>query len=197
MVFGVPPGGGFRHSPEFRTVFGADEVLTVLRGRMVLANPENGEVKLVETGGSVAFGQDTWHHAFAHGTDELRVLELFAPPPSTGTSGPYARTRPYLATNRYADDSVIGAWPTADASRADTLRLITPELIHYRLNGDALIGVLSSTSQLTVANLSLSPGAISARQRRGGDEVLYGLTGSLHVRSWYDGRDVRLRAAGR
>ena len=87
MVFGLAPGGRFLHSPEFRTVFGADEVFTVLRGRMVLANPETGEVQLVEAGESVAFGRDTWHHVFAHGSDELRVLELFAPPPSTGSSG--------------------------------------------------------------------------------------------------------------
>ena len=32
LVFGLAPGGRFLHSPEFRTVFGADEVLTVLRG---------------------------------------------------------------------------------------------------------------------------------------------------------------------
>ena len=68
MVFGLAPGGRFLHSPEFRTVFGADEVFTVLRGRMILANPETGEVQPVEAGESVAFGRDTWHHAFAHGS---------------------------------------------------------------------------------------------------------------------------------
>ena len=30
LVFCLPPGGAFRHSPEYRTVFGADEVLQVL-----------------------------------------------------------------------------------------------------------------------------------------------------------------------
>jgi quercetin dioxygenase-like cupin family protein len=184
LVFGLPPGGSFRHSPEYRTVFGADEVLTVLRGRMILANPETGEVQLVETGASIAFGQDTWHHAFAHGEEDLRVLELFAPPPSSGTSGLYSRTRPYLQSNRYADDSVLGSWPR-NATDAGTLRPIRAADVHYRLVGDALVGILLSTDQLTVGNVSLSPGGVSARQRRGGDEVLFGRTGTLHVRAWY------------
>ena len=33
LVFGLPPGGAFRHSEEFRTIFAADELLHVLRGR--------------------------------------------------------------------------------------------------------------------------------------------------------------------
>lgn len=188
MVFGLAPRGRFLHSPEFRTVFGADEVFTVLRGQMILANPETGEVQLVETGESVAFGPDTWHHAFAHGSDELRVLELFAPPPSTGSSGPYARSRPYLEVATYADDTVLGNWTgAASQSSRKTLRLIDRHDVHYRMSGDALIGLLSSTEQLTVANLSLSPGAASSIERRGGDEVVFGVSGTMHVRAWHDG----------
>jgi quercetin dioxygenase-like cupin family protein len=187
LVFGLPPGGSFRHSPDYRTVFGADEVLTVVRGRMILANPETGEVQLVETGASIAFGQDTWHHAFAHGEEELRVLELFAPPPASGASGLYSRTRPYLESNRYSDDSVLGGWPRP-TTEVRTLRPIRPDDIHYRLVGDALVGILLSTEQLTVGNVSLSPGGVSARQQRGGDEVLFGQTGTLHVRAWYEDR---------
>ena len=33
LVFGLPPGRGFRHSDAYRTVFAADEVLYVLEGR--------------------------------------------------------------------------------------------------------------------------------------------------------------------
>ena len=102
LVFGLAPGAWFRHSPEFRTIFGADELLYVLRGTMVLANPETGEVLRVPRGGTAFFRSDTWHHVHAHGNEELRVLELYAPPPSTGSSGAYARTRPYLEPGRLA-----------------------------------------------------------------------------------------------
>ena len=42
LVFMLPPGGAFRHSPEFRTVFGADELMYVLSGTMLVADPETG-----------------------------------------------------------------------------------------------------------------------------------------------------------
>ena len=114
------------------------------------------------------------------------MLELFAPPPSTGSSGAYSRTRPYLESARYADDSVVGDWPgraTEAATRA-TLHVIDPAR-HHRMAGDTLIGLLWSTAQLTVANVSLSPGGVSSIQRRGGDEVLFGLEGVIHVRAWF------------
>ena len=87
LVFGLAPGAWFRHSPEFRTIFGADELLYVLRGTMVIANPETGEVLRVARGGTAFFRSDTWHHVHAHGNEELRVLELYAPPPSKGLLG--------------------------------------------------------------------------------------------------------------
>ncbi len=119
IVFGLPPGGAFRHSDSFRTVFAADELLHVLQGTLVLANPETGEVVRAEPGESVFFRRDTWHHGFSYGDEPLRVLEFFAPPPATGTSGAYARTRPYLEESRYAFDGVVGSPPRyASASAA-------------------------------------------------------------------------------
>ena len=87
IVFGMPPGGKFTHSESFRTIFGADELLHVLQGTLVLANPETGEIVRAEPGESVFFRRDTWHHGFSYGDEPLRVLEFFAPPPATGTSG--------------------------------------------------------------------------------------------------------------
>lgn len=185
LVFGLAPGKAFRHSHEFRTVFAADEVMHVLNGTMVLANPESGEVQRIEVGGTVFFRADTWHHAFAHGPEELRVLELFAPPPSAGTSGAYARTRPLLHRSSYADDGLIGHLPDgADAPR--TLRPIVAADVRYRLDGDALLGLLASTEHLTVASLGMSPGAESSVHAHGGDEVVYVRSGVLHVRAWFD-----------
>ena len=87
LVFGLAPGGAFRHSEAYRTVFAADEVLHVLEGTLVIADPETGEVQRAGTGESVFFSRDTWHHAFALGPEPLRVLELFAPPPAAGADG--------------------------------------------------------------------------------------------------------------
>lgn len=84
LVFQLPVGGRFTHSSEFRTVFGADEVLQVLSGTMVIANPETGEVHKISAGGRVTFGPGTWHHVFAHGAEPLRILEFLCPPPRCG-----------------------------------------------------------------------------------------------------------------
>jgi mannose-6-phosphate isomerase-like protein (cupin superfamily) len=186
IVFGLAPGGRFTHSDDFRTIFGADEVFVVLRGRMVIANPETAEVHLIEQGEAVAFGPDTWHHVFAHGPEDLRVIEFFAPPPSTGTSGPYARTKPLLEQNRYEDDALIGNWPGGTRART-TLTPVRRTDLAYRRSGDALIGLIASTDQLTVATLGLSPGTASAPQRRGGDEIIFGTEGITHVWSRYEG----------
>ena len=101
LVFGLPPHGAFRHSKDRPTVFGADEVLYVLSGVYGSANPETGEVHVAKLGEAIFFRKDTWHHGFSLSDEPLQVLEYFAPPPSTGTSNPYAKSRPYIENSRY------------------------------------------------------------------------------------------------
>ena len=183
LVFGLAPGGSFTHSPEYRTIFGADEVLTVLSGTLVLANPATGEVQRVDTGQSVTFGPGTWHHAFAHGGEALRVLEFLAPPPSAGSTGAYARTRDYLERSSYADDDVLGTWPQV-RRQPSTLSMVRDESIVWRRDLGVLTGVLSSTHQLTAMRLEINPGEVSQVHSHAGDEVVYVIEGELHVRAW-------------
>ncbi|MFL6042810.1 MAG: cupin domain-containing protein [Gaiellales bacterium] len=185
LVFELPAGGAFRHSPEFRTVFGADEVLHVLEGTMVAANPETGEVHRIGRGERLFFRKDTWHHAYAHGGEPLRVLELFAPPPSAGTSGAYARERPDIERSRYADDAALGSVPGWVPERV-TLRPLTPADTVWRRELGVLEGVVASTEQLTVVTLEINPGEAAAEHAHGGDEVLYVLRGTLWVRAWHE-----------
>jgi len=186
LVFGLPPGGGFRHSEEFRTIFAADELLHVLQGVMVIADPETGEVQRVGVGESVFFRRDTWHHAFALGPEPLRVLELFAPPPAAGASSAYARAQPYLELTRYADDALLGHWPGA-RPRDPRLRVLRDADVLWRRDLGVLCGVLVSTEHLTVATLEVGPGEAAALHEHGGDEVLMVLEGTLWVRAWLDG----------
>jgi len=186
LVFGLPPGDGFRHSESFRTVFGADEVLYVLMGTMVMANPETGEVHLVKQGESVFFQKDTWHHAWAWGSEELRVLEYFAPPPSTGSSGAYAATRPYVSTPRYQRDELIGHWPArqAEAKARATMKVLREEDRLWSLDaGDprVLTGIIASTDQLTAGSVRLNPGGRSGTLRHGGAAGLYVLKGRVNI----------------
>jgi quercetin dioxygenase-like cupin family protein len=179
LVFGLAPGQEFRHSTEFRTVFGADEVLEVLSGILVLANPETGEVQRVAAGERVTFGPDTWHHGFAHGTEPLRVLELYAPPPAAGTSGSYARTKPLLEDVRYA---------SSDGSNRETLKAVRPSDLVWQRHLGVLTGVVSSTAHLSVEALEVNPGQVSERHSHEGDEIIYVRSGVLWIRAWHDDR---------
>lgn len=179
IVFGLPQGGAFRHSDSFRTVFAADELLHVLQGTLVLANPETGEVVRAERGESVFFRRDTWHHGFSYGVEELRVLELFAPPPSTGSSGAYARTRPYLEKSVYADDGLLGH--IVGAADPQTLRLLRAGEATWRLDRGVLVGLLASTEHLTAGTLRVLPGQASVEESHDGDELLYALSGQMRV----------------
>jgi quercetin dioxygenase-like cupin family protein len=188
LVFGLAPGGYFRHSKEYRTIFSADEVLYVLSGTMVLSNPETGEVHRLLPGQAAFFRRDTWHHAYSYGTEALRVLEFFAPPPSTGASGAYARTRPYLDTPQYTRDELMGDWPMAQprAARESTMRVLREPDILWRLEGQeqpVLVGILAATEHLTVGTVEILPGQRSDLQSHAGDESLYVLEGTLNVRT--------------
>ncbi len=186
LVFGLPPGAGFRHSESFRTVFAADEVLFVLMGTMLICNPETGETHLVHQGESVFFQKDTWHHAYAWGSEELRVLEYFAPPPSTGSSGKYAATRPYVSDIKYERRELVGHWPAHQA------QAIASAKIHVLREADrlwsldqtdarVLTGIIASTDQLTAGSVRLNPGGRSSTLEHGGAAGLYVLTGRVNI----------------
>ena len=185
LVFGLPPEGRFTHSNEFRTIFAADEVLTVLSGTLALVNPERGEVQVIERGSSAFFRRDTWHHALNYSTESLRVLELFAPPPSQGTSGSYARTKPLLEHSRYTRDENIGLWPTEEPRirKEYSIMVRQPQDSLWRLEGDGslLVGLIASTEYLTVGRARLLPGQCSGWRCHSGDLSMYLESGSLFV----------------
>lgn len=187
IVFELQAGERFTHSEAYRTVFGADELLYVLEGTMVIANPETGEVVRAPEGTAVFFRKDTWHHAFAHGGTRLRVLEFFSPPPSTGSSGPYARTRPYLEDVTYLDERV-GLVPGERSP--GSLELVTERDLFWRRDLGVLEGVLASTEHLAVHRVEVNPGERSGARVHDGETLVYARHGSLVVSVEED--DLRL-----
>lgn len=198
LMFGLAPGGVFTHSEAHRTIFAADEIYYVVEGTMVLCNPETGEVHRVMAGEAAFFRRDTWHHAFNYGTGHLRVLELFAPPPSQGTSGAYSRTKPYLTTSNYGQERWMGHWPMAqvEAAAAATIRVVRDADTLWRLEGrerQVLVGILAATEHLTAGVMHLLPGQRTDVEQHGGDESVYVLEGTINIRlpehdgqRWYE-----------
>ena len=186
LVFSLPPGARFGHSERNRTNLGADELFHVLDGVLVLANPETGETHRVERGEAVWFGPDTWHHGVSYGTETLRVLEFFAPPPATGSSQPYANTKPYLSTATYVQDDLLGAWPAAAAQARErhTQHVLRQADVLWRLEGnehELLVGILLSTDQLTCGAIELLPGQRSDVRVHAGDCAGYVSEGRLNL----------------
>jgi quercetin dioxygenase-like cupin family protein len=184
LVFALPTGGSFRHSDAHRTIFAADELYYVLSGTLALANPESGEVQRLNAGEAAFFRRDTWHHGFNCGSEPLRVLEFFAPPPSQGSSSAYAKTKPLLKANRYTEDQWLGQWPMARAERAlgASFTVLRDSDLLWRLEGQqqpALTGLLVSSDQLTVGKICLQPGQVTDAETHGGDESVYVLEGTL------------------
>jgi quercetin dioxygenase-like cupin family protein len=200
LLFEISPGGQFTHSASFRTVFGADELLYAVDGDLVVANPETGQLVRVCTGEAVFFGPDTWHHAFNWGTGTARVLEYFAPPPATGTSGAYAQQRPLLERSSYAGDAALGqVIPGAPAeagpqtTRPGLLTVVRVQDYIWRLDGDrapVLTGIIASTPRLTVVRCEVRGTGWSGWLSHAGDTGGYVLAGTLLLqlgnRAWHE-----------
>lgn len=199
LMFGLARGEGFRHSNEFRTIFGADLIYYVYQGRMIIANPETGEVHRVQEGEAAFFRKDTWHHVFNDSDMPLRVVEYFAPPPSQGTSGAYARTKPLLETVRYGNDAYLERWPMArDERKAEaTIHLLREQDALWQLLDGApqpvLMGIWVSTEHLTAGKIHLHPGQSTVIEQHGGDECIFVLEGTVNIlcpeaegQSWFE-----------
>jgi mannose-6-phosphate isomerase-like protein (cupin superfamily) len=186
LMFGLAPGQRFGHSSKYRTVFAADELFYVVSGTLVLSDPETGEAQLVQTGEAVFFRRDTWHHAVSFGPDQLRVIEFFSPPPSTGASSTYSRTRELLIDVKRGDNRWIGRWPMASTERAATqsFRVLRDADLLWRIDGvggGAMCGLYVSTEHLTAGITTLRSGGMTDVHRHAGDLTLQVLSGTVNV----------------
>jgi len=153
---------------------------------MVLANPQTGEVHRLEPHQAAWFRRDTWHHAFSFGSEQLRVLEFFAPPPAAGASSAYARQQELLVDSTYRDDAWLGGWPMRrdEHDRAATMHVLREGDLLWRLEGSgggALSAIYLSTEHITAGKVELRPGGQTEVMSHGGDKTLYLLQGTLNV----------------
>tara|TARA_Y100001970_G_scaffold34641_1_gene42890 strand:+ start:672 stop:1490 length:819 start_codon:yes stop_codon:yes gene_type:complete len=158
IIFGIEPGNNFKHSDQYRTIFGADELLYVLSGVLIINNPETGETHKILPGESVFFSKDTWHHAFNYSDDYLQVLEFFSPPPITGTSGAYAREQKLIRDSKYKRDQYFTT--SKNFKNEDKFKIIRTNDYIWSLEGEnqeTLVGTLVKTKNLDVKIINLKP----------------------------------------
>ena len=157
IIFGMEPGGNFKHSNQYRTIFGADELLYVLSGVLIISNPKTGEVQKINKGESVFFRKDTWHHAFNFSNEYLQVLEFFSPPPITGTSGAYGKKQEFLTNSIYNRDETFTI--KESFSKQKSFRIINETDYAWSIDGpnqETLIGTLIKTEYLDVKMITLN-----------------------------------------
>ncbi len=157
IIFGIEPGGNFKHSNEYRTIFGADELLYVLSGVLVINNPETGETHKINRGESVFFRKDTWHHAFNFSNEYLQVLEFFSPPPITGTSGAYAKKQNLLTRSIYNRENEKKL--SKSFINQKSFKIIKENDYIWSINGskqETLVGTLIKTEFLDVKIITLN-----------------------------------------
>jgi mannose-6-phosphate isomerase-like protein (cupin superfamily) len=190
LEFELAPGGGFRHSGSNKTVFAADVFYRVLDGTLVLADPQHGEVRIVEAGEGVLFRRDTWHHGFNPAAESVRVLEFFAPPPSKGTASSYSVNQPDLASPLYHDARWDRRWPmgTAEREAVSKLHVVGESSALWRFAHDApshLQGTLVDTEHLLVRTGRVAAGHVEDLHEVADETVLVVTSGQL----WVDTRD--------
>ena len=157
IIFGMEARGNFKHSDQYRTIFGADELMYVLSGVLIVNNPETGETHKINKGESIFFRKDTWHHAFNYSDDYLQVLEFFSPPPLTGTSGVYAKEKKLLKNCLYKRENYDSS---NNFKNQDTFKIIKKDDLVWSLEGpkqEVLIGTFINTKFLKVHIIKLLP----------------------------------------
>jgi quercetin dioxygenase-like cupin family protein len=172
LVFSMPPGTRFTQSDAWKPIYAADELYVVLKGTLVLANPETGELVRADEGEALHFHPNTWHHGFNQGSGELHILDG------------YGDSKPPLKRLTYRRDEGIGNWPGANGSRkAPTIHKVDPHQTLWRLEGDdhMLVGIWLSTPGLTAGRIELLPGQSSAVRAHNGELVVYVEQGILNV----------------
>jgi len=159
IIFGMETNGRFKHSDQYRTIFGADELLYVLSGLLIINNPETGETHKIQKGESVFFRKDTWHHAFNYSDEYLQVLEFFSPPPITGTSGTYSKEKKLLENSIYTRNNKIIS--NSSFKNQDSLKIIKESDYVWSLEGpnqETLIGTMVKTKFLDVRMITIRAG---------------------------------------
>ena len=175
LEFELGPGGGFRHSPSNKTVFAADVFYQVLAGTLVIADPEHGEVRVVEVGEGVLFRRDTWHHGFNPSTETAASAGVLRPAAEQGHGVDLLRNQPDLASMRYHDTRWERRWPMAATERerdASKLHVVQRERGAVGVRRTAapshLQGTLVDTEHLLVRTGGFAAGHVEDLHEDGG-----------------------------
>jgi quercetin dioxygenase-like cupin family protein len=192
FIYLLGPGHWFSASKTWKPLYDQHRVYFVVQGKLAVHDPESGEVAVAGPGEAVTWRGMRYHYGYNVGTDEVIVLDWFAPaerPPDVSELS-YAASKRDVGELRGGRYELLGAWPDRRAEelkrRADEGGMLTvTEASSLRiLHGTRLpllVSILSSSPDLTAGTFSLRGGSRSEPERHPGDEVVFALSGRLNV----------------
>jgi len=202
VTFSLGPGQWFGWSNDWKPLYDQHRFYYVVQGTLAIHDPETGEVEVASAGQAVTWQGARYHFGYNVGDDDVLVLDWFAPPerpadvPETAMM---ASKRPLgrVVGGRY---DLLEHWPEARSeerrrAQADkSLTTVGPENalnLVFGSRSPLLVSILSSSEHLTGGTFSLRGATKSEPEQHPGDEVVFCLSGRLHVHlpetgGWFD-----------
>lgn len=192
VIFTLGPGAWFGTSEVWKPLYDQHRFYYVVQGSLAIHDPESGDVAVASSGEAITWRGSRFHHGYCVGSDETVVLDWFAPAerepgvPEIAVMG----AKRDLGAIKEGRHDLLGAWPDRSADeRRRTMqegRVVTVgpgdalHLMQGRRN-PLLTSILSSSEQLTAGTFELLPARKSEPEQHPGDEVVFCLSGRLHV----------------
>jgi mannose-6-phosphate isomerase-like protein (cupin superfamily) len=191
-IFILGVGHWFGASENWKPFYDQHRFYYVVQGSLAIHDPEAGDVAVAAAGEAITWQGARYHFGYNVGNEEVIVLDWFAPA-ERGPDVPEADLmagKPRLGDFRGGRYELLKAWP--DRREDEHARVLAdgapmtvrPEMALHFVHGSRrplLVSVLSSSRHLTAGSFSLVAGSSSESTRHQGDEVVYALSGRLHV----------------
>jgi quercetin dioxygenase-like cupin family protein len=193
VTFSLGPGHWFGTSDTWKPLYDQHRYYFVVEGALAILDPESGEMAVAGAGEAVTWRGSRFHHGYSVGDAETVVLDWFAPPeralgvPEIAVMGA-KRDLKEVQGGRY---ELLGAWPDKcldeQRRRAEQGGIVSvgPRSALHLVHGERnplLVSILSSSEIMTGGTFALRASSKSEPEEHPGDEVVFCLSGRLHIR---------------
>jgi quercetin dioxygenase-like cupin family protein len=192
FVYLLGPGHWFGTSETWKPLYDQHRCYFVVRGTLAIHDPESGEVAVAGPREAVTWRGLRYHYGYNVGSDELIVLDWFAPAerPPDAAEIEYSPSKRSVGAVRGGRYELLGDWPDARPAELERLgreggmQTVGPPNALHLIHGEKLprlVSILASSADLTAGTFSLRGGTHGEAESHPGDEVVFALAGRLNV----------------
>jgi quercetin dioxygenase-like cupin family protein len=192
VTFDLGPGHWFGTSETWKPLYDQHRFYYVVHGTLAIHDPETGDVAVAQAGEAVTWRGARYHFGYNVGDDDVLVLDWFAPRerlldvPESSLATSKRDLREVLG-GRY---DLLGAWPDrlqddrqTSFAEGGIVTVRERDALHLveGTRPPRLVSILSSGEQLTAGTFTVRGATKTEPEQHPGDEVVYALSGQLHV----------------